>query len=39
MKGKRLVKLLKFMDGVWKVDYGVYSKIDVYLAMGYIVTY
>lgn len=39
MKRKKMVKLLKFVNGVWKVDYGVYSKIDVYLAMGYIVTY
>ncbi len=33
-----MVKLLKFIDNEWRVvDYGVKSKIDVYIALGYLV--
>jgi len=33
-----IVKLLKFVRGKWHiVDYGVPSKIDVYIALGYVV--
>jgi hypothetical protein len=35
---KDMVKLYRFVDGMWRlVDYGVPSKIPVYLALGYVV--
>jgi len=35
-----MVKLLKFLDGKWRVvDYGVHEKVDIYIAMGYVVIY
>jgi len=35
-----MVKLLKFLNGKWQVvDYGVPEKVDVYIAMGYVVMY
>lgn len=35
-----MVKLLKFLNSKWRVvDYGVLGKVDVYIAMGYIVMY
>ena len=33
-----MVKLYRFVDGAWHlVDFGVPSKTDVYLALGYVV--
>lgn len=33
-----MVQLYKFVNGDWRlVDYGVISKIDIYLAQGYMV--
>jgi hypothetical protein len=33
-----MVKLYRFVDGRWRlVDFGVPSKIPVYLALGYVV--
>ncbi len=38
MKKTGMVKLLKFVNGAWRVvDFGVASKADVYTSMGYIV--
>ena len=37
-KEKKIVKLLKFVQGQWKVvDYGLSSKAADYAAMGYVV--
>jgi len=33
-----LVRLLKFVDGVWQtVDYGIPGKTAIYIALGYVV--
>jgi hypothetical protein len=35
---KDMVKLYRFVDGMWRhVDFGVPSKVHVYLALGYVV--
>ena len=37
-KKTKLVKLMKFVDGMWKVvDFGIKSKTDLYVLQGYVV--
>jgi len=39
-KNPRRVKLLKYVQGKWQVvDYGVPSKVKIYLAQGYLVQF
>jgi len=40
MRTGKLVKLLKFVAGAWRVvDYGIPELADLYTAMGYVVEY
>ena len=40
MKKKPMVRLLRYIDGAWRViDYGIPSKAAIYAAMGYVVEF
>ncbi len=40
MRRKKLVRLLKFVEGAWRVvGYGIPELADVYTSMGYLVEF